>query len=430
MTDHLLLLDASGFAHAAYHKSRPQYRESDGLPTWAILGFAALVWRMLGAAEADRPTLGAAVFDAPGKNFRHKLFPEYKAHRGERAEELTVQLPYMRHIAETLGLTPVEMKGYEADDVIATLAWRAKKAGIRTSVVSADKDMLQLIEDGIVEVIVPKQGRVLRADVIAKWGVPPERFADFQALCGDAVDNIPGIEGCGKDRAARLINRFGTYKEVLKNASRVHWPRVQLNLMRNAKDAHLSYKLATLRKNVPLDIDLQSLTMPRPMISHLKELLKAFEATAQLTAIFNLDPQLARPVEKATDPLEWWREELAAPGQRIPDLPQCGFYQRKLIRGGPLVPVCLWRESEIDIETAEPTGRDVLLCEVNGIRKDPYSEWMRVVSHPITEKEYRFKVADIAHARRYRASDPLANPLKKFDLLKSPAPHNPRVKQS
>lgn len=422
---HLILFDASGIAWRSYHANFPRFRESDGLPTSVILGFASILWRMIGASEVDKPTLGGCVFDPPGKNFRHELFSDYKANRGPKPEELLVQLPYLSHVAETLGVTPIEHAGFEADDTIATLAHRAKKAGIRTTIVSADKDFLQCVEDGIVEVVIPRQGRMLKADVIKRWGVEPEQFRDFQALCGDAVDNIPGIEGCGKDRAAQLIRRFGTYKNVLKHANEVHWPKVRANLKRNAADAHLSYKLVTLRKNVPLDIDLQSLTMPRPMVSHLKELLKAFEATMQMTAIFNLDPQLARPVEKLENPFEWWEEELLAKGQPIPDLPQCGYYQRKLIQSGPYVPACIWRECQLDIETAEPTGRDVLLCEVNGLRKDPHSEWMRVVAQPISEKEYRFKVADIAHARRYRPGDPLANPERPIDIKKMPARHAP-----
>lgn len=424
---HLILFDASGIAWRSYHANYPRYRESDGFPTSVILGFASILWRMIGASEVDKPTLGACVFDPSGKNFRHRIFSDYKANRGPKPDELIVQLPYLRHVAETLGLTPIEAKGYEADDVIATLAWRAKKAGIRVTIVSGDKDMNQLIEDGVIEVVVPRQGRVLAADVVAKWGVTPAQFQDFQALCGDAVDNIPGIDGCGKERAAALVRRFGSYKEVLKNADRVQWFKVRQNLKKHAADAHLSYKLVTLRKTVPIKVDLASLTMPRPMVSHLKELLKVFDASAQMTAVFNLEPSLARPCDHVADPYEWWREELLAPGQRIPDLPQCGYYKRKLIKGGPYVSARVWRECEIDVETAESTERDVLLCEVNGFRRDPHSEWMRLATQPITEEEYRFEVADCAHARRYRPDDPKAQPHKKINLLATPAPHNPRT---
>lgn len=430
MADHLLLVDASGFIHRAFaSQQNVRHRESDGFPTGAVLGFTALLWRMMGAAESDRPTLGAAIFDHPGKTFRHKLWKGYKANRAEKPEALLVQLPVMRHAADTLGITPLECAGFEADDVLATLAHRARKAGIRTTIVSTDKDLLQMVDDGKIEVVDPvyAKGRILRADVIKKFGVPPERMRDFQALRGDDVDNIPGIPGCGDERAAALVRRFGSYKDVLKNADLCRWPQVRAQLKRRAADAHLSYKLATLRTNVPLDIDLQALTMPRPQISHLKELLKWLEAPLMFEAIFNLDPQLARPFDHDPNPFAWWREELKVSGQRIPDLPQCGFYQRRLVQGGAFVPARIWREPEIDLTTAESTGRDVLLCEVGGRRRDPFSEWSRLAMSPVLKQsEYEFEVADADHARRYRPDDPKSDPRRKFDILKAKPPHSPK----
>lgn len=430
MTDHLLLVDASGFAHRAFHAAQPRYRERDGLPTWAILGFMSLLWRLLGAAEADKPTLGAAVFDAPGKNFRHKLYPAYKAHRGERAAELTAQLPYLRHVAETLGITPVERKGYEADDVIATMARSAARAGMRTTIVSSDKDFCQLVKDGVVEIVIPGQGRMLEADVVKKFGVTPAQFVDFQALRGDDVDGIPGVPGCGNERAAALVRRYGDLESVIKNADKIHWPEIRARLKRerHQEEARISYRLAKLRTAVPLGLDFSTLTMPRPILSHLKELLAAFEAPLQMAAIFNLDPQLSRPVDRLAEPFEWWTEELLAPGQKMPDLPQCGYYQRRLVRDGPLVPACIWREAELDIETAEPTGRDVLLCAVNGQRRDPFSEWAKLAMQPIKREEYEFQMKDFDHARRYRPGDPKASPRKPINRLDMPVIQNPRRK--
>jgi len=425
-----MLVDSSGFAHRAFHSAIPRFRDSDGLPTSAILGFMSLLWRMIGAAEADRPTLAAAIFDGPGKNFRHRLFPAYKANRGERSEELTVQFPYLLHVAETLGLTPITAKGWEADDIIATLAKRAAKAGIRTTIVSVDKDFNQLVKDGVVEIVIPGQSRMLEADVLKKFGVTPGQFVDFQALRGDDVDNIPGVPGCGDEKAAALIRRYGDLEGVLGHADEIRFPDIRARLKREKyrADARLSYKLAKLRTDVPLKIDLASLTMPRPMISHLKELLKAFEAPLQLSAIFNLDPQLARPVERLENPFLWWAEEIIAPGQKMPDLPQCGYYQRRLVKDGVLCPACIWREEQLDIETAEPTGLEVLLCEVNGQRKDPFSEWARLAMHPITAPEYEFQVKDFGHARRYRKDDPKATPNKPIKLSEFPVSRNPKRK--
>ena len=429
MTDHrhLILIDSSGFAHRAFRSQQaPRYRESDGFPTGTVLRFTSMLWRLLGAAEADRPSHGAAVFDPPGKTFRHRMLSTYKANRGPRHEELDVQLPVLRHAAETLGLTPIEKPGWEADDVLATLATRAKREGIRTTIISGDKDLLQMVEDDVIEIVDPMAGkRMRRADVIAKFGVPPELICDFQGLRGDDVDNIPGVPGCGDERAAALIRRFGDLESVLENADKCRWPQVRAQLKRHADDARLSKRLATLRRTVPLDVNLDALTLAPPMVSHLKELLRWLEAPGQFDALFNLDPQLARPVDALTDPGEWWREELIAAGQPVPDLPQCGYYQRRLDRGAPFVPARIWRELELGWD-GEPTGREVLLCEVDGRRRDPVSEWSRLSMNPIKKAAYDFETADIAHARRYRPGDPKATPERRIDILAAPAPHNPK----
>lgn len=422
MTEHLLLFDASGFAHRAFHSHAKRYRESDGLPTWAILGFAGLVWRMLGAAAADMPTFAAAVFDAPGPTFRHKLFSSYKANRGERAPELDAQLPYMRHVANTLGIKPIEAEGFEADDVIATLATIAKREGWRTTIVSQDKDFAQLVEDGVIEIIDPVQRRrILSADVVAKFGVLPSQMVDFQALRGDDVDGIPGVPSCGAKRAAVLVRRFGSLKSVLENADLCRWPETRANLKRHAAAARLSYRLAKLRCNTPLSVTFDELRPGVPEFGHLKDLLLKFEASSMMSAIFNIDRDTARSVEKIEHPYTWWHDELKTPGQDIPDVPQCGYYRRRLVKGAAPVPACVWREAEIDIN-GEPTGRDVLFCTVNGERKDPTSEWARLAMDAISEAEFRFMVADADHARAHRPDDPKASPHQPVDYLKIPLP--------
>lgn len=427
---HLLLIDASAFAYRSYYAFAASYRD-DGLPTWATLGFMQMVWRVLGAAEADKPTHGAAVFDAPGKNFRHKLYPAYKANRDPaRALEILPQLPYMRHAAEVLGLTPVEAVGFEADDVIATLAARAARAGMRTTIVSSDKDFGQLVRDNVVEIVDPMQRRrLLEADILKKFGVEPRLVPDVQALAGDTVDGIPGIKGVGKDKASRLINRFGSVEEVLRRYNEVRWFQVRAELKHKAADARLFLKLTTLRKDVPLPVKMDDLKLQPIIKSHLREMVHALGAAARMESMFALDPQLIRIVPPAEDPFEWWREELAAPGQKVPEQPQCGFYERRLAKGCPFVAARIWREPELDPVSGEPIGQEWLRCEVGGKARDPLAEWVRLSMKPIKQSDYNFEIADCAHAKAYRPGDPKVDPTKAIDILKMPAQFPPATKK-
>jgi len=429
-TPHLLLLDASGFAYRAFHATNPVYRAKDGEPIGAVLGFMGMSWRLLGAAEADKPTHGAAVFDAPGKNFRHTLAPDYKANRPvARNVELSGQLQYMRHAAETLGLHPVEATGFEADDVIATLATQAKAAGMRTTIVSSDKDFGQLVEDGWIEIFDPLQKRrMLAADIEAKMGVPPAMVPHVQALWGDTVDNIIGVDGVGRDKAARLVRRWGGVEAVLASAKEVRWIPVRDQLLKKpvAERVRLNLKLTTLRRNVKLAAAPTDLVLEPIMRSHLTEIMRALGAPHYMEAIFALDPQMARVVEHVADSEGWWREELAHPGQALPEMPQSGYFQRKLVRGGPFVPARIWREPHIDAETGQPSGMDVLRCEVGGKVRDPFAEWTRLSMTPIKKSDFEFGKADAAHAKKWRPDSPAANPGKPIDLLSQPKPTNPR----
>lgn len=436
MNEHLLLVDCSAFAYRAFYSQPAMRRQIDGEPTGAVLGFMSLIWRMLGAAQADPPTYGAAVFDYPGPTFRHKLFPAYKSNRDpSRSVELEKQLPMMRPVAEVLGLTPVEYKGFEADDVIATLAARAKAVGIRTTIVSSDKDFGQLVEDGVIEIVDPmqklrdpaKSSRRLVADVIKKFGVPPAQVPDVQALAGDSVDGIPGVPGVGLDKAARLIRQFGSLAEVLKRYRECPWPGVRHQLAKKGTDAKLYLKLTTLRRNVPVDVEFADMPLRPIMRSHLIEVVKALNPNARVEELFGLDLQDVRVVERVDDQWEWWREELAAPGQQLPALPQSGYYKTRLVHGGPWVPARIWREPQTDAEGRD-MGFDLLRCEINGKPKDPMQHFTRLSMYPIRQSEFQFQVADYAHARDYRPEDPKANPAQPIDLTKQPAPRNPRRK--
>jgi 5'-3' exonuclease len=429
MTDqHVILVDASGFVFRAYYSWTETYRE-DGLPTWATLGFMALVWRMLGAAQADKPTHGIAVFDpADRRNFRHDLCPEYKANRPQARDlELAPQFPYMRNAAETLGLATYEAAGFEADDLIATLAKKAVAAGIRVTIVSSDKDFAQLVVDDKIEIVDPMQKkRVRAADVEKKFGVPPRLVTTVQALAGDSIDNVKGIPGVGLEKAAALARRFGDLEAILKNADNCRWPQVRLQLQRKKKEARLYLQLVTLRDDVECHVVWDELKLQPPLKSQINNLLTTLEAGPAYRLIFSGDYQLVRAFPKIAkaDHFKWWREELKFPGQTIPETPQCGFYQRRLVKGGPFVAGQIWREKNSDDDTTE-----LLRCRVGGRDADPVAEWGRLSQMPVAQKDHAFEVADAEHARKYRPSDPKAQPRRKIDLLKAPIATNPKRKK-
>jgi DNA polymerase-1 len=391
----------------------------------------SMVWKMLGAAQADPPTHAVAVFDAPGKNFRHKLFPAYKANREPaRRIEIDEQLPMIRHAAETLGLARMECAGFEADDVVATLAHLAVRAGKRVTIVSSDKDFGQMVVDDSIEIVDPMaKRRMLAADIERKMGVPPALVADVQALAGDAIDGIPGIPGLGMERAAALVRRFGSLAEVLRHTDECRWPQVRSQLKRHAADARLYLKLTTLRRNVPLKVNWDELRAQPAVRSHLVAICKALEASAHFEAIFHLDCAAPRSVPRVADPMAWWKEELLASRQPVPDEPQCGFYQRRLARRCPFVPARIWRERAADPVTGKPLDRDMLRCEVAGKPRDPFSEWQWLFGNPITEATYKFEIADGEWLKVYQPDHPKAHPDKPVDILKMPARHNPHQRR-
>lgn len=429
MTGHLLLVDCSAFAYRAFHTANPIYRESDGQPIGAVISYMSMMWRMLGAAEADKPTHGAAVFDTPGPTFRHKLWPKYKANRpAARHEELDGQFQWMRHASEALGLTPVEKAGYEADDLIATLATSAARAGIRSTIVSSDKDFGQLVRDGMIEIVDPMtKRRVLEADVKRRWGVEASRVAHVQAIAGDPVDNIPGVSGIGLRAAAALVRQYDTVEGVIANAKHCRLGSQRAMLRRHADELRIFLKLTTLRRNVRHGRSIAEFELQPVLESHLREIVRVLGADKRYETIFSNDPKVTRVVDAIDgDPLAWWKEEIAAPGQPIPAIPQCGYYERRFVKLGPFVPCSIWREAHHDSLTGEPTGKQVLLCSVDGKPADPWREWDRLPRHPIKIDRFSYLTADTAHAKQWRPGDPKATPHEPIDLASTPVPHCPK----
>jgi len=260
----LHLVDGNAQFHRAYHAIRG-LATTRGLPTNATYGFTTMLRKL---EQDEKPTHFAICFDLAGPTFRHEQYAEYKAHRKPMDSDLAVQLPYVRRVCEAFRLPILEVPGFEADDVIATLAAQAVGQGFKVVVVSGDKDLLQLVSD---EVLVLNPGRegmgsVLydRKRVEEKWGVPPERVVDVMALVGDAVDNIPGVPGIGDKGARDLVKEWGSVEAVLDNADKVKRPAYREGLKAHRDDALLSKRLAILRTDAPVTLDLVALARQGP----------------------------------------------------------------------------------------------------------------------------------------------------------------------
>ena len=249
----LYLIDGSGYIFRAYHALPPLTRQSDGLPVGAVSGFCNMLWKFICELKAgEKPTHLAVVFDRSEKTFRNDLYPQYKAHRPPAPEDLIPQFPLMREAARAFGLPVVEMEGFEADDLIATYARQAAKAGAHVTIVSSDKDLMQLIEDGVIHLFDPMKSKAIGpAEVMEKFGVAPNRVIDAQALIGDSTDNVPGCPGIGPKTAAELLNLYGTVEGVLEHAGEIKQPKRREALIANADLIRVSKELVTLRDDVP-----------------------------------------------------------------------------------------------------------------------------------------------------------------------------------
>ena len=222
---HLHLIDGSAFIFRAYHALPPLTRKSDGLPVGAVSGFCNILQRYVeGTSGPDEVTHIAVIFDYSGKSFRNTLYPLYKAQRPPPPEDLIPQFPLTRDATRAFNIACIEKEGYEADDIIATLARQAREAGGAVTIVSSDKDLMQLIGGGVEMYDPMKNRRIDRDGVIEKFGVGPERVIDVQALAGDGVDNVPGAPGIGIKTAAQLIQEYGDLDTLLARANEISSP--------------------------------------------------------------------------------------------------------------------------------------------------------------------------------------------------------------
>ena len=280
-TDHFYLIDGSGYIFRAYYALPPLSRKSDGLPTGAVSGFCSMLFRLLEDSRSDdsnqKPTHFAVIFDSARKNFRNDIYSEYKANRTEAPDDLVPQFEYIRKSVKAFNLPSIELLNYEADDLIATYAKKIIKAGAKVTIISSDKDLMQLVSEKV-RLYDPMKSKILdEKDVIKKFGVKPNQVIDVQSLAGDSSDNIPGVPGIGIKTASELINKYKTLDILLKNANEIPQNKRRETLLANKDKALLSRQLVTLKDDVPIKDDLSSFILKNVQKDKLYEFLREME---------------------------------------------------------------------------------------------------------------------------------------------------------
>ncbi|MDP2410198.1 MAG: DNA polymerase I [Pseudolabrys sp.] len=276
--DHIFLVDGSGYIFRAYHALPPLTRKSDGLQVNAVLGFCNMLWKLLAEMPKDnKPTHLAVIFDKSEKTFRTDFYPQYKAHRPDLPEDLRPQFPLIRDAVRAFEIPCLEQAGFEADDLIATYARLACEAGATATIVSSDKDLMQLVNDCVTMYDTMKDKRIGPAEVMEKFGVGPDKVIEVQALIGDSSDNVPGVPGIGVKTAAQLITEYGDLETLLARASEIKQDKRRQTLIDNAEVARISKRLVTLDQNVPLEVAVDDLAVHEPDYKNLIAFLKAME---------------------------------------------------------------------------------------------------------------------------------------------------------
>ena len=266
---HLYLIDGSGYIFRAYHALPPMSR-GDGTPVNAVYGFSNMLFKLLqDLADTEKPTHLAVIFDTARKTFRNDFYPEYKAHRPPAPEDLVPQFSLIRDAVRAFGLPSIEMDGYEADDLIATYARQASEKNWQVTIVSSDKDLMQLVDDKTNMFDSMKNRRIGPDGVFEKFGVSPERVVDVQSLAGDSVDNVPGVPGIGIKTAAQLINEYGDLDSLLERAHEIKQPKRRENLIEHADMARISRDLVRLAQDAPVSVALDEMGLKDPNTSDL-----------------------------------------------------------------------------------------------------------------------------------------------------------------
>jgi DNA polymerase I len=275
---HVYLIDGSGYIFRAFHALPPLTRPSDGLPVGAVHGFCAMLWKLLQDARKGRgPTHLAVIFDASEKTFRNEIYQDYKAHRPPAPEELVPQFPLIRDAVKAFNIACIEQNGYEADDLIATYTKETLAAGGDVTIVSSDKDLMQLVQAGVSMLDTMKNKTIGPDEVRERFGVPPDKVVDVQALAGDSTDNVPGVPGIGVKTAAELINEYGDLESLLARAGEIKQPKRRERLTEFAMQARLSLDLVKLKGDVPREVPVEALGVRDPEPNALLGFLRDME---------------------------------------------------------------------------------------------------------------------------------------------------------
>ena len=257
-SENYYLIDGSGYIFRAYYALPPLSRKSDGLPTGAVAGFCNMLFKLLEDAKSlenkSRPTHFAVIFDSARKNFRNEIYSDYKANRSDAPDDLIPQFDYIRKSVEAFNLPSIELTNYEADDLIATYSEQIIKKGENVTVVSSDKDLMQLYKKNLRIYDPMKNKFISEEDIQKKFGVSADKVVDVQSLAGDSSDNVPGVPGIGIKTAAELINKYGSLEKLLLNTKKIKQNKRRETLIENREKAIISKKLVTLKKDVPLEV--------------------------------------------------------------------------------------------------------------------------------------------------------------------------------
>ena len=291
-TDHFYLIDGSGYIFRAYYALPPLTRKSDGLPTGAVSGFCSMLFKLLEDSKSDRnlqkPTHFAVIFDSARKTFRNEIYSDYKANRSEAPDDLAPQFEYIRKSVLAFNLPSVELSNYEADDLIATYVEKILKGGAKVTIVSSDKDLMQLYKKNV-RIYDPMKNKFISdEDVKKKFGVDSNKVIDVQALAGDSSDNVPGVPGIGVKTAAELINKYGTLEKLLKSAKEIKQNKRRETLIANEDKALISKKLVTLKNDAPINRDLDEFELKEINKDKLYKFLREMEFNRLLSSAISV----------------------------------------------------------------------------------------------------------------------------------------------
>ena len=290
-TDHFYLIDGSGYIFRAYYALPPLSRKSDGLPTGAVSGFCSMLFKLLedskSSSNLEKPTHFAVIFDSARKNFRNEIFSDYKANRSEAPDDLVPQFDFIRKSVLAFNLPSVELLNYEADDLIATYVNQILDTGDKVTIVSSDKDLMQLYKKDV-RIYDPMKNKFInQEDIDKKFGVKPEQIIDVQALAGDPSDNVPGVPGIGIKTASELINKYKNLENLLKNAESIKQNKRRETLLNNKDKAIISKKLVTLKDDVPVKENLDSFILKEIDKKKLFNFLREMEFNRLLSSVIS-----------------------------------------------------------------------------------------------------------------------------------------------